>query len=230
MNARVQRGCKCSGKNCFKDVPPDILLTLRNSTCTLTKDQLQCFVSGKLDVLRRRGSVSHHGRAAERQQRSARSRTTYSYDVDDTDVCKVVFTYAHNISEWTLKTLQANLAQDIVSPPRHGSEGTMPWNALPADEVEEVKMFIRNYATVNGLPQPAAPRVHNKQAPTYLPCVTTKKQVHAEYSKAGGKVAYSTFAKLWSKPSTGSSPSHPHHLARSPSLNPQPWGTAWLTS
>ena len=60
-------------------------------------------------------------------------------------------------------------------------------------------MFIRNYAIVNGLPQPAAPRGHNKQAPTYLPCVTTKKQVHAEYSKAGGKVAYSTFAKLWSK-------------------------------
>ena len=85
------------------------------------------------------------------------------------------------------KTLQANLAQDIVSPPRPGSEGTMPWNALPADEVEEVKMFIRNYAFINGLPQPAAPRGHNKQAPTYLPCVTTKKQVHAEYSKAGGK-------------------------------------------
>ena len=154
----------------------------------------------------------------------------YSYDVDDTDVCKVVFTYAHNISEWTLKTLQGNSAQDIISPPRHGSEGTMPCNALPADEVEEVKIFIRNYATVNGLPQPAAPRGHNKQAPTYLPCVTTKKQVHAEYSKAGGKVAYSTFAKLWSKPSTGSSPSHPHHLARSQSLNPQPWGTVWLTS
>ena len=111
VNARVQRGCKCSGKNCFKDVSPDILLTLRNSTCTLTKDKLQCFVSGKLDVLRQRGSVSHHGRAAERQQRSARSRTTYSDDVDDTNVCKVVFTYAHNISEWTLKTLQANLPQ-----------------------------------------------------------------------------------------------------------------------
>ena len=60
-------------------------------------------------------------------------------------------------------------------------------------------MFIQNYATVNGLPQPAAPRGHNKQAPTHLPCVTTKKQVHTEYSKAGGKVAYSTFAKLWSK-------------------------------
>ena len=72
----------------------------------------------------------------------------------------------------------------------------MPWNALTADEVEEVKMFIQNYATVNGLPQPAASRGHNKQVPTYLPCVTTKKQVHTEYSKAGGKVAYSTFAKL----------------------------------
>ena len=76
----------------------------------------------------------------------------------------------------------------------------MPWNALPSDEVEEVKMFIQIYATVNGLPQPAAPRGHNKQAPTYPPCVTTKKQVHAEYRKAGRKVAYSMFAKLWSKP------------------------------
>ena len=75
----------------------------------------------------------------------------------------------------------------------------MPWNAPPADEVEEVKMFIQNYATVNGLPRPAASRGHNKQAPANLPCVTTKKQVHAEYSKAGGKVAYSTFTKLWSK-------------------------------
>ena len=99
VNARVQMGCKCSGKNCFKDMSPDILLTLRNSTCTLTDDQLQCFVSGELDVLRRRGSVSHHCRAAEQQQRSPCSRTTYSYEVDDTDVCKVVFPYAPNISE-----------------------------------------------------------------------------------------------------------------------------------
>ena len=76
-------------------------------------------------------------------------------------MCKVVFTYAHNISEWILKALQANLAQSIVSPPRHGSVGTMPWNALPADVVEEVKMFIQNYETVNGLPQPAAPRGRN---------------------------------------------------------------------
>ena len=105
VNARVQRGCKCSSKNCFKDVSPDNLLTLRNSPCTLTKDQLQCFVADTLDLLRRRGSVSHHGRTAERQQRSARSRTTESYAVDDTDVCKVVFTYAHNISVWTLKTM-----------------------------------------------------------------------------------------------------------------------------
>ena len=141
-----------------------------NSTCTPTKDQLQCFVPGKLDVLRRSGSVSHHSRVAERQQRSARARTTYSYEVDDTGVCKVVFADAHNISEWTLKTLQANLAQDIVCPPRHRSEGTMPWNALPADEVEEVKMFIQNNATVNGLPRPTALRGNNKQAPTYLPC------------------------------------------------------------
>ena len=105
VNARVQRGCKCSGKNCFKDVSRDILFTLRNSMCTLTKDQLQCFVSGTLDVLRRRGSVSNHSRAAERQQRSARSRTTYSYEVDDTDVCKVVFTYARNILEWPCRLI-----------------------------------------------------------------------------------------------------------------------------
>ena len=86
----------------------------------------------------------------------------------------------------------------------------MPWNALPADEVEEVKMFFQNFTTVNGLPKPAAPRGHNKQAPTYLPCVTTKKQVHAEYGKAGGKVAYSTFCQAMEQ----RVPGYCHHASK----------------
>ena len=61
----------------------------------------------------------------------------------------------------------------------------------------DVKAFIIQYAVVHGLPQPAAPRGHNTAAPTYLSCVTTKKLVHALYAEAGGKVAYSTFMRLW---------------------------------
>ena len=36
-----------------------------------------------------------------------------------------------------------------------------------ACEVSEVKTFIKRYAAIHGLPQPAAPRGHNKPAPTF---------------------------------------------------------------
>eukprot|EP00117_Sycon_ciliatum_P047559 scpid70017/ scgid33963/ len=98
-----------------------------------------------------------------------------------------------------LKSVQAAVSANDISSPQQGNEGTLPWNALPVEDVVELKQFIVHYATINGLPQPAAPRGHNKPAPTYLPCVTTVKLVHQEYAKAGGKAACSTFGKIWKR-------------------------------
>ena len=53
----------------------------------------------------------------------------------------------------------------------------------------EVLQFIENYASVNCLPQPAAPRRYNKPARTYLLFTRGKKPVHALHARSGGNVA-----------------------------------------
>ena len=68
-----------------------------------------------------------------------------------------------------------------------GLSGSVPRNALSGEDIESAVTFIQNFADVNGLPQPAAPRGHNKPAPTYLPCLTTMKMLHANFITAGGK-------------------------------------------
>ena len=63
--------------------------------------------------------------------------------------------------------------------------------------VHEVSSFISHYVAVHGLPQPAAPRGHNRPVPAFLPCSPKKKQVCEKYLKAGGKAAQ--HSSLWSQ-------------------------------
>ena len=58
-------------------------------------------------------------------------------------------------------------------------------------------LYIKNYADHFGLPQPSAPHGHNKPAPIYLPCHTTKLLLHSDYIQAGGEVSYTTFRRIW---------------------------------
>ena len=58
---------------------------------------------------------------------------------------------------------------------------------------------MQNYAEVNCLPQPAAPRGHNGPAPIYLPTYITKKMVHSLFLKSGGTMSYMSFTRIWTK-------------------------------
>ena len=194
--ARVEQGCGCRGANCFTNVAPDDILRIRN-ICEELSDELSfVLIAGKLEALARRREVSHHVAAA---QIGDRDRITFEYALGGIQVCKAVFLYAHSASEHKLKRVQSRLKEDAVTPASHGNEGLTPWHALTTPEASEIRSFISHYATIHGLPQPAAPRGHNKPAPTYLPCCTTKKHVHEQYMEAGGKVAYPTFVRLWNK-------------------------------
>ena len=195
VSERVHQGCQCREGNCFLKIDLDTLHSVMNCCEELTGSELQIFIAGKLDVLARRDELAHHGLAAQRAV--SRARVTYHYEVSGVRVCKEVFMYAHCVSAHKLSSIHDHLNAGIIAPPHHRSAGTLPWNAASIDEVQEILQFINHYASINGLPQPAAPRGHNKPAPTYLPCATTKKLVHALYVKAGGKVAYTTFVKLW---------------------------------
>ena len=195
VSERVHQGYQCREGNCFLQLALDTLHSVKNCCEELTCSELQIFITRKPDVPGRRDEPTHHGLAAERAV--LRARITYQYEVSGVHVCKEVFMYAHCVSPRKLLSIQDHLNAGIIAPPDHGSTGTVPWNAASIDDVQEVLQFIKHYASVNGLLQPAAPRGHSKPAPTYLPCATTKKLVHALYARAGSKVAYTIFEKLW---------------------------------
>ena len=196
VEERRTRGCDCRGGNCFLNVSAEDLKTARNLTEELDKASRLIFINGKLDTLANRGETLQHASAA-RRAATSRARVSYRYEVNQTKVCLAVFLFAYSVSRHELHTVQSHLDAGVVVPVPHGNVGVKPWHAVTAEEVTKVRDFILNYASINGLPQPSAPRGHNVAAPTHLPSVPTKKLIHALYMKAGGTVSYQTFDKLW---------------------------------
>ena len=112
-------------------------------------------------------------------------------------VCQAVFLYANSCTRHVLQKVQAHLEAGCVVTPTHGLSGKKPWNVHSDEENLSATLFIQNYADVHGLPQPAAPRGHNKPPPIYLPCHTTKKMVHGLFMSSGGKMSNASFTRVW---------------------------------
>lgn len=64
---------------------------------------------------------------------------------------------------------------------RTWSKGRKAHNAYPFKIVRGAVTFIKNYASVFGLPQPAALCGRANQAPTYLPAHQNHKIIHQKY-------------------------------------------------
>ena len=105
--------------------------------------------------------------------------------------------YAHSCSRYLVHKVESHLARSTITFAAHGKTGAVPWNTIPEEERTSVVAFIKNYADRFGLPQPSAPHGHNKPAPIYLPCHTTKLLLHSDYIQAGGEVSYTTFRRIW---------------------------------
>lgn len=196
VQEQIVQGCKCRNKNCYASLTPEQLLTIKTMTEAEERENLEVFLCGKLDAIVRRGAVSHNPSAGEELQ-DTRTRASYDYAVSGVRVCQEVFLYANSCTRHMLQKVEAHLTAGCMTSPPHAGTGSLPWNALVGDEADGAVKFIRNFAEVNGLPQPAAPRGHNTAAPTYLPCFVTKKMLHAEYMKSGGAMSYSTFTRIW---------------------------------
>ena len=66
--------------------------------------------------------------------------------------CQEVFVYASSPGSspgWVLKSVQATVSASEISPTQELNE---LWNALPVEDVVELKHFIEHYAIAHGLP------------------------------------------------------------------------------
>ena len=192
---QFQKGCGCMD-NCYQQFSIDEVFRIRLQMLELEKCERDIFVLGKLQVMARNmDSVSH----ARKVTAAKRQRVTYNYSYDSWHVCKAAFCFIHNIGEKVLKNLQKHLQEYGVIPREHGNMGRLPHNTF---SFKTTRDFIKNYATIFGLPQPAAQRGRAEIAPVYLPANQGYHIVHSKYvesCKAVGKVAakYHAFRQIW---------------------------------
>ena len=107
--------------------------------------------------------------AGSRPQQAASRQRSFTYKVFDFLVCRKVFCEVHGLSHHTLRSLQEHVEAGLIVPPQHKLTGRPAKHAVSDSVKHDITMFIRNYASSFGMPQPAAPRGTSGVAPTYLP-------------------------------------------------------------
>lgn len=197
VQTRIATGCNCHDRNHFTVLSAKELLHVRSQMSKMKKKEKDSFVLGVLSA----GVFSDaqsHGRTA---TSDPRKRVKFDYKLFGHGACRSAILYAFKIGPTHLKRLQKLAGQNLCSPNPHANLGGQAWNMCAADDRKRVSQFITNYATVNGLPMPAAPRGRAHSAPTYLPASDTYVSVHADYCKAQQEgeptVSISTFKRIW---------------------------------
>ena len=99
-------------------------------------------------------------------------------------MCKGAFCFLHGIGTNVLKNLRGHLKESGPIPRDHGNCGRLSSNTFSYNTVQHLLKFVVNFATVYGLPQPAACRGRGGTAPTYLPASQTYAGVHQLYLQA----------------------------------------------
>ena len=181
-------GCGCK-ENHWLGLASDALEQLMLDLRSLSKRDLKIFALGELTAT---------GHRSTKPTASAR-KWTYKYFVLGCEVCRQVFQDVHGFGHHTLRSLQESVALQQVSPSEHGTKGKTSHKAMPVEEVRMVVSYIRSYAGVHGIPQPAAPRGRAKTPPIYLPASCSKKAIFLSLQEAEGapRISYEKFRLLW---------------------------------
>ena len=180
MSAQIAGGCGCS-EDCYQQFSPQEILDFKLSMRELSKGERDLFLMGKLQVCIRDSATVTHARS---RTATKKQRVSCQYAFDHRLVCQNAFCYIHEIGNFTLRALRKHIGESGPVPRQHGNKGRKAYNAYPFDVILNAVGFIKNYALVFGLPQPAASRGRANAAPTYLPANQNHTIVHQKYREA----------------------------------------------
>ena len=96
-------------------------------------------------------------------------------------MCRKAFCEVHGLGHHTLRSLQEHVEAGLIVPPPHKLTGRPAKHAVSESVKHDITMFIRNYASSFGMPQPAAPRGTSGVAPIYLPASLSILELHRLY-------------------------------------------------
>jgi hypothetical protein len=138
------------------------------------------------------------------QRGKKRQRSHYQFTFKGRGVCKKTFMVLFNVGKHALQNIMKHVQEHSVTPRVHKNSGRKPLKALDFETIKAVVQFLSNFADEFGIPQPAAPRGRDGDAPVYLPSDNTKVMVHQLYTDTCAQrvppirvVKYSTFNNIW---------------------------------
>lgn len=97
-------------------------------------------------------SIQH----ARKVKLSKRKRITCDYAFDRRHVCRNGFLFLHDLGTKQLKNIQKHLHENGPVPREHGLTSHSPATIYPYEVISDAVHFIRNHATIFGIPQPSA--------------------------------------------------------------------------
>ena len=202
INQRLANGCSCSD-NCLSRFTTEEVFVFHLSLYEMTKSEKEMLILGKLQAISRVTDSIQHARQS---KAGKRKRVTCEYCFDDRVVCKDGFLFLHDVGTKQLKNLQKHLKANGPVPREHGLTGHVPATTYPFEVVNDAAHFIRNYAEVFGIPQPAARSGRANNPPIYLPANLNYKIVHSKYVEACQSkdphmrfLAYKSFVGVWKR-------------------------------
>ena len=193
----LMTNCKC-GLSCQKQFQLDEILDARNNFNLLSWKEKGCFLLPLLESFKVNSGLTKSARTT-----TKRNRQKYIYRINsDREVCRETFLFYYDIPLRKLKYFQNHLNEVGIIPPEHGNIRKKPGNAYSEEDRNHVKLFINNFATTHGLPDPGRNlRTGTEKLKIFLPCAMSYRSVHQVYLKSlpsvQNPVGYQSFIKIW---------------------------------
>ena len=139
-------GCKCSLKCSAKFTETDMINHIR-TVREMEKSEKDMYIIGTLVDFDKT-----------KRKKANEEKETMEFIFQGQCVCKALFMTLHVIGRKGLMNIISHVEENGPVPRIHGNTGKRKAHGLSFEDIKCVVQIIINYANVNGMPQPAAPR------------------------------------------------------------------------
>ena len=167
-------GCrKVPGKqHCSGLFPVDHYLELRAQSSFLTRDKLDLVLMGSIMCTVLRDDCVRDGRHKPAKRRKL---TTMMHMHEGHEVCKKTFCFLYGIGKDRLRAVKENYLGNGLVTRTHGNKKRLPHNASSPDTINNVVMFLQNYAEENAILLPGRIPSHKRDDIKLLPSSRSKR-------------------------------------------------------
>ena len=190
--------CPC-GEDCGRLFSVAEVCAARENFRSMAWREQHSFIVGILQTFQRSSERSTSARSIR-----LRERQKFDYYINaDRPVCRTMFLFYHGETLDRLKRRQKHLVERGTTPLNHGNKGKVPKHACKEEDKNNVKIFLENFVTAHGLPDPGRDlRAEKGRLKIYLPTVMDYSFVHRIYeqsmdSQNANPVKYQTFRRIW---------------------------------